>query len=188
MRRKLKRPQQRNGIFKSKLHDLQRQFIELGKRVGFRAAADAMKIVFDMLGIELSVPSHDAIEQWTLRLGVALSKDNLKKEERVLWMADHSSQIDKERLLLIVGVGLDDLPPPNQTLTFKKLKVLAMVPGQSWNKEDVEREYLKLAEQTGAPVYLLCNGAVELRELAIASNKPNWINSIRLPFVQKAAS
>jgi len=37
--------------------------IELGKRVGFRAAADAMKIVFDMLGIEMDVPSHDAIEQ-----------------------------------------------------------------------------------------------------------------------------
>ena len=37
--------------------------IELGKRFGFRAAADAMKIFFDMLGIEMKVPSHDAIEQ-----------------------------------------------------------------------------------------------------------------------------
>ena len=53
--------------------------IELGKRVGFRAASDAMKIVFDMLGIEIKVPSHDAIEQWTLRLGVALSKDTFRK-------------------------------------------------------------------------------------------------------------
>jgi len=140
--------------------------IELGKRVGFRAASDVMNIVFDMLGIEIKVPSHDAIEQWTLRLGVALSKDTFKKEERVLWMVDHSSQIGKERLLLIVGVALDNLPPPDQTLTFDKLKVLAMVPGQSWKKEDVEREYLKLAEQIGAPVYLLCDGAVELREPA----------------------
>ena len=58
--------------------------IELGKRVGFRAAADVMKIVFDMLGIEIKVPSHDAIEQWTLRLGVALLKDTFSKGERVL--------------------------------------------------------------------------------------------------------
>ena len=41
-----------------------------------------------------------------------------------------------------------------------------MVPGQSWKKEDVEREYLKLANQIGAPVYLLCDGAVELSEPA----------------------
>lgn len=140
--------------------------IELGKRVGFRAAADAMQIVFDMLKIDMKVPSHDAIEQWTLRLGVASLNDTFKKVERVLWMADHSSQIGKERLLLIVGVALDDLPPAGQTLTFDKLKVLAMVPGQSWKKEDVEREYLKLAGQIGAPVYLLCDGASELREAA----------------------
>ena len=140
--------------------------IELGKRVGFRAAADAMQIVFDMLEIDMKVPSHDAIEQWTLRLGVASLNDTFKKVERVLWMADHSSQIGKERLLLIVGVALDDLPPAGQTLTFDKLKVLAMVPGQSWKKEDVEREYLKLAGQIGAPVYLLCDGASELREAA----------------------
>jgi len=81
-------------------------------------------------------------------------------------MVDHSSQIGKERLLLIVGVALDDLPAPGQTLTFDKLKVLAMVPGQSWKKEDVEREYLKLANQIGTPVYLLCDGAVELSEPA----------------------
>ncbi len=140
--------------------------IELGKRVGFRAAPDVMQIVFEMVGIEAKVPSHDAIEQWTLRLGVASLKDTFKKGERVLWMVDHSSQVGKERLLLIVGVALDDLPPPGQTLTFDKLKVLAMVPGQSWKKEDVEREYLKLVEQIGAPVYVVCDGAVELREPA----------------------
>jgi hypothetical protein len=140
--------------------------IELGKRVGFRAAADVMQIVCAKLGFDMKVPSHDAIEQWTLRLGVAMLKDTFKKGERVLWMVDHSSQIGKERLLLIVGVALDDLPPPGQALTFDKLKVLAVVPGQSWKKEDVEREYLKLAEQIGAPEYLLCDGAIELSEPA----------------------
>ena len=140
--------------------------IELGKRVGFRAAADVMQTVFDMLKINMKVPSHDAIQQWTHRLGVASLKSPFRNGERVLWMVDHSSQIGKERLLLIVGVALDDLPPPGQTLTFEKMKVLAVVPGQSWKKEDVEREYLKLAHLIGAPVYLLSDGASELREPA----------------------
>lgn len=140
--------------------------IELGKRVGFRAAAESMQIIFAGLGIETKVPSHDAIEQWTLRLGVGLLKDTFMPGQRVLWMADHSSQVGKERLLLIIGVALDELPLPGESLTFEKLKVLAVVPGVSWKKEDVAREYLKLVKQMGVPAYLLCDGAVELREPA----------------------
>jgi hypothetical protein len=140
--------------------------IELAKRVGFRGAAEAMQIMFAGLGMTTKVPSHDAIEQWTLRLGVGLLKDTFLPGQRVLWMTDHSSQVGKERLLLIVGVALDDLPPPGESLTFEKLKVLAVVPGVSWKKEDVAREYLKLAKEIGVPAYLLCDGAVELREPA----------------------
>lgn len=140
--------------------------IELAKRVGFRAAADVIAILFDLLNIDMKVPSHDAIEQWTLRLGVASLQDTFTKEDRVLWMSDHSSQIGRERVLLIIGIALDDLPPPGETLCLEKMKVLAIVPGQSWKKEDVQREYQKLAERIGPPVYLLCDGAVELREPA----------------------
>ena len=140
--------------------------IELAKRVGFRAAADAMSIIFKLLGLDLKVPSHDAIEQWTLRLGVASLKNTFTKDDRVLWMADHSSQIGKEKVLLIIGIALKDLPPPGQTLNFDSIKVLAIIPGQSWKKEDVEREYMKLSEQIGSPVFLLCDGAIELREPA----------------------
>lgn len=137
--------------------------IELAKRVGFRGAADVLRILFDLLKIDQRVPSHDAIAQWTLRLGVASLKETFTKEDRVLWMADHSSQIGKERVLLIIGIALDELPRQGETLCLEKMKVLAIVPGQSWKKEDVEREYRKLAERIGPPVYLLCDGATELR-------------------------
>ena len=140
--------------------------IELAKRVGFRGAADALAILFDLLKIDQKVPSHDAIEQWTLRLGVASLQEPFSREDRVLWMADHSSQIGKERVLLIIGIALHDLPPPGATLCLEKMKVLAIVPGQSWKKEDVEREYRTLAGRIGAPVYLLCDGASELRDPA----------------------
>ena len=87
--------------------------IELAKRDGFRGAADALAILFGLLKIDQKIPSHDAIEQWTLRLGVASLQETFTKEERVLWMADHSSQIGKERVLLIIGIALDQLPPPS---------------------------------------------------------------------------
>jgi len=140
--------------------------IELAKRIGFRATEFVWSFLFELLGIELKVPSHDAIEQWTLRLGVSELQDTFTKDQRVLWLADHSNQIGKEKVLLIIGVALEDLPPAGQTLKLEHMKVLAIVPGEQWKKEDVEREYRKLAEKIGAPVYLLCDGATELREPA----------------------
>lgn len=145
--------------------------IKLGIRVGFRAAEDVIAIAFDWFGIDQKVPSHDAIEQWTLRLGVASLQDPFTKDDRVLWMADHSSQIGKEKVLVIVGIALDDLPPSGETLPLEKMKVLAIVPGKSWKKEDVEREYRALAERIGPPVYLLCDGASELRDPAESLEK-----------------
>ena len=140
--------------------------IELAHRVGFRATEFVIEKLFQTLGLDRKVPSHDVIEQWTLRLGVAELHDTFTKDQKVLWMADHSSQIGKEKVLLIIGIALEDLPPPGQSLDFEKLKVLAIVPGEQWKKEDVDREYQKLASRIGAPVYLLCDGAVELRDPA----------------------
>jgi hypothetical protein len=49
---------------------------------------------------------------------------------------------------------------------------LAVIPGKNWKIEDVRREYEKLAEQRGAPRYLLTDGAVELFESADVLEKP----------------
>ena len=140
--------------------------IELAKRIGFRKTQFAIEKVFRALDIDLKVPSHDAIEQWTLRLGVAELNDTFSQDQRVVWMADHSSQIGKEQVLIIIGIALEDLPLPNHSLDLNKLKVLAIVPGKQWKKEDVEREYKRLANRIGAPAYLLCDGASELRDPA----------------------
>lgn len=140
--------------------------IELAKRVGFRATEYTIKTFFEMLGLDMKTPSHDAIEQWTLRLGVGELADTFTKDQRVIWMADHSSQIGKEKVLLIIGMLVEDLPLAGETLDMEKLKVLSIVPGQSWKKEDVAREYNRLAAEIGAPCYLICDGAIELREPA----------------------
>jgi hypothetical protein len=140
--------------------------IELAKRVGFHAAEFVIDSVFNALGIDMKVPSHDAIEQWTLRLGVAELNDDAFKGQAMIWMSDHSSQIGKEKVLLIIGIPLKSLPPPGKSLDLADVHVLAIVPGENWKKEDVEQEYRKLAKRIGEPVYLLSDGAVELREPA----------------------
>ena len=99
-------------------------------------------------------------------MGVGELEDAFDKDQDVHWMADHSSQIGAEKVLLIIGTAIEDLPEPGQTLSLEDAKVLAIVPGQKWKKEHVGREYQKLAERIGAPRYLLSDGATELRDPA----------------------
>jgi hypothetical protein len=140
--------------------------INLAKQIGFRPARRALQLIFAALHITLKVPSHDVMRQWVLRVGLGELQDTFNKDQETLWMADHSSQIGPEKVLLIIGMELKNLPEPGQTLCLDDVKVLAIVPGQKWKKEDVAREYQKLADQIGAPRYLLCDGATELREPA----------------------
>lgn len=140
--------------------------INLAKQIGFRPAERALGTVADALGLDVKVPTHDTIRNWTCRLGVAELMDTFRKDQDILWMADHSSQIGSEKVLLIIGIAVEDLPERGQTLSLEKVKVLAIVPGQHWKKEDVGRAYQKLAERIGAPRYLLSDGAVELRDPA----------------------
>jgi hypothetical protein len=140
--------------------------INLAKQIGFRPARRALQIVVNALKLDVEVPSHDAIRNWICRLGVGELEDPFHKDQDVVWMADHSSQIGSEKVLLIIGIAVEDLPQRGQTLCLEKVKVLAIVPGECWKKEDVGRQYRKLVARIGAPRYLLSDGATELRDPA----------------------
>ena len=140
--------------------------LNLCKNIGFRASATALKIVFDWLGIDTKIPSWDSIRCWSCRVGIAKLQEPVEKADDWIWMADHSHQIGTEKVLQILGIRASHLPPPGQTLRLQEMQVLAVVPGTSWNREDVRREYGKLAKRIGPPRYLLTDGAVELRKSA----------------------
>jgi len=142
--------------------------LNLAKEIGFRPTETALKIVFDWLGIDATVPSFDSIRVWSCRVGIAQLKLAVRDGESWIWLADHSNQIGQEKILQIIGIRVKDLPPIGETLPRDKLVVLATVPGTSWTRDDVRREYQKLAKRLGPPAYLVTDGAVELIESADA--------------------
>lgn len=142
--------------------------LNLAKEIGFRPTETALKIVFDWLGIAAKVPSFDSICVWSCRVGIAQLKLVVRDGEAWIWLVDHSNQIGQEKVLQIIGIRVQDLPPVGETLPRDKMVVLATVPGTSWTRDDVRREYKKLAERIGPPAYLVTDGAVELIESADA--------------------
>jgi hypothetical protein len=131
-----------------------------------------MKIIFDWLGIDTTIPSWDSIRCWACRVGVAQLQQVPEQADDWIWMSDHSNQIGTEKVLQILGIRASNLPPPGQTLRRQCMVVLAVIPGKDWKREDVRREYKKLAQRIGAPRHLLTDGAVELFESADVLEKP----------------
>ncbi len=146
--------------------------LNLCKQVGFRPAENALKTVFEWLGIDAKVPSWDSMRLWSCRVGIAQLQKSVEQADDWIWMADHSNQIGVEKVLQILGIRASQLPPPGQTLRLRDMRVLAVVLGASWKREDVRREYDKLAKRIGKPRYLLTDGAVELREAAEVLETP----------------
>jgi hypothetical protein len=146
--------------------------LNLSNRIGFRATETALLLILDWLGIKAKIPSHDSIRTWSMRVGVAKLQQPVEAAEDWIWLADHSNQIGTEKVLQILGIRAKDLPEPGQTLSHKNMQVLAVVVGTNWKREDVRREYDRLAQRVGAPRFLLTDGAVELRESADVLEKP----------------
>lgn len=142
--------------------------LNLAKEIGFRPTETALGIVFDWLGIDAKVPSFDSIRVWSCRVGIAQLELVARDDEDWIWLADHSNQIGQDKILQIIGIRMNDLPPVGETLPRDKMAVLATIPGTSWTRDDVRREYKKLAERLGPPAYLVTDGAVELIESADA--------------------
>ncbi len=138
--------------------------INLSRRMSFRAIPDALEIILGTLGVSIPIPAHDTIEHWCKRVGLDQILHPRQKYKDWLWIVDHSNQIGQEKILVILGIPASKLPPLGQTLTLDQLEVLAIVPGKSWKRDDVRAVYEAVAERCGIPRFVVCDGAVELRE------------------------
>lgn len=140
--------------------------IQLAKTTDLRAVPKVLKIVLDWLSIPAEIPCWTSIRTWLCRMGVDEYTHSRERHDDWIVMADHSNQIGKEKVLTIVGIRACNLPPPGQTLRHQDVRVLAVVPGTVWKREDVAQQYRELAAEIGMPKMILTDGAVELRESA----------------------
>jgi hypothetical protein len=129
-----------------------------------RPTVDCLLIVFDWLGVTERVPEWTTVRLWLMRVGVAALEEPIELADDWIWMGDHSNQIGPEKVLVVVGMRASKMPPPGVALTHQDVRVLAVEPGVSWNREDMTRAYDKLADKFGTPLSVVVDGAVELRE------------------------
>jgi hypothetical protein len=153
--------------------------VNIAQTVGLRPAARALKMFFEWLGVNVRIPTWQGIRSWMQRIGIARI-EKVKKRDGWIWIVDHSVQLGKEKVLLIMGIHPDNLPAPGKTLRLAKMVVLACEPGTLSNQEAVAAVYQKTADKLGVPRAILADGAPELRNAVEGVNWPEKCQPIVL--------
>lgn len=110
-----------------------------------------LTVLAEALGWTTPIPHWTTGRSWLLRLGHAMLTAPKAPADDWAWLIDHSVQIGQEKCLVILGIRLKDLPPPGQCLVQTDLQLLALVPRQSWTREEVDAELEATAQRTGSP-------------------------------------
>jgi hypothetical protein len=143
--------------------------VNLSRIMPLRTVLKTLQMILPALGIQKDVPDRETVTRWCKRLGLDRLMQNQKSSQPkdhndMIWIVDHSNQIGTQKVLVILGISASKLPAKGQTLSLNALEVLAIEPGRSWTRDDVRRVYKELADKIGRPRWVLCDGAVELRE------------------------
>lgn len=136
--------------------------VNLARELGLRPAIRALKIFFPWLGVEVALPVYQSIRTWMQRLGL-FRQESAEQADGGVWIVDHTNQIGKEKVLVVLRVGADR-PRDAGPLCQEEVEVLAVVPRESWKCEDVLEVYRAVAEEYGMPRAIASDGAPELQE------------------------
>lgn len=135
---------------------------QLSMLVGFRAVPKVLQCVADMFQLSIPIPSRDAVRNWSCRNGIAMLQQPQRADDWV-WMIDHSVQLGKMFVLIVLGIAQSKLPI-GRPLRREDMTPLAVMPTKARDKDEVARQLIEVAEQFGTPMAIVSDGARELHE------------------------
>jgi hypothetical protein len=139
--------------------------------IGLRPTCRVLDIVFDWLGAEVKLPTYQTIGTWMQRIGLDRMQ-NAKNVAGGAWLVDHTNQIGKEKVLVVLRVRETKLSRWRGPLRHQDVEVLTVMPGEAWKREDMANTYQELVKRYGLPRSVGSDGAIELREPAETLGTP----------------
>ena len=130
--------------------------------VSLRGVPRVLAIMAEALGVDLPIPHWTTGRLWLLRLGHALLTTALEQAEDWVWIIDHSVQIGKDKCLVILGIRLANLPKRGDCLRHTDLHLIALVPRESWTREEVDQELEVASKRTGIPRAIVDDHGVDI--------------------------
>jgi hypothetical protein len=130
--------------------------------ISLRGTSRVLALLVDVLGLPFDVPHWTTGRLWLQRFGLARLNAPKPVADDWAWMIDHSVQIGKEKVLVILGIRLQDLPPPGQCLTHDRMELIALEPMESSTRQDVADHLEAAARSTCVPRVIVDDHGVDL--------------------------
>jgi hypothetical protein len=120
-----------------------------------RSTAAVLEIFLQTWDLPATAPHWTTGRWWLLRVGLyRLTRPKTIADDWV-WLVDHTNQIGVEKVLVVLGIRLSDLPPTGTCLTLEDLEPLHIEPMPKSNSELVHEQLELVVEKTGEPRLIL---------------------------------
>ena len=129
-----------------------------------RGAAAAMAQFVRHGFASLDVPSFSTIRSWLLRVGHYALTRALDQSTAWVWLVDHTIQIGTQKILVILGCPMDQVPFGQRALQLCDLQLVALVPMEKSNAALVEAELEQAVERTGRPRLIVSDQGSDLKK------------------------
>jgi hypothetical protein len=163
-----------SSIEKAKHHQYNLMFVvlllELQKygSMSLRSCRHCLGCLLISLGLTARLPSHNSVRNWLCKAGFhRLSVHETTTGHYVLYV-DESIVFGSEKILLILGV-MEDKIPPDRSLQHSDMEVLYVGASVEWKGEDIEAQLLKISE-TKRIKYVVSDNGNNLRKAYKALN------------------
>lgn len=111
-----------------------------------------------------AIPCFSTIRSWLLRVGHFALTRPLDRTEPWLWLVDHTIQIGTQKILLILGCPMTQIPFGQRVLQLSDLQLVALVPMEKSNGASVETALEDAARRTGTPRQIVSDQGSDLRK------------------------
>lgn len=145
--------------------------------VGIRAVPKVIELFATTFDLPLKIPSRDVVRNWNCRNGVAILEEATRQDDWI-WMVDHSVQLGKMFVLVVLGIRQSELPQ-GRPLRREDMSVLAVLPTSTRDKQEVSEQLSAVAESFGMPIAVLSDGAAELHH-GVASLQKAGFSGVHL--------
>ncbi len=132
--------------------------------ISFRAAAAALALITQRWHLPLATPSFTTIRSWILRLGRYALCRPLDRAVAWVWLIDHTVQIGNQKLFVILGCPLANVPFGQRSLCLADLQLIALVPMESSTHEQVTTQLQKATERTATPRLIVSDHGGDLKK------------------------
>ena len=127
-----------------------------------RACEKALMLMHERFGDTASVPDWTTVRTWAIKLGLYRLQRKKTVATDWAWLVDHSVKLGPEKLFIILGVRLSDIPS-GKPLSLQDLQVIDLFPTTESNGSVVHQQLMEATEKTEiTPCQIVTDGGPDI--------------------------